>query len=152
MKKSSLAALIIILAAVLVGGFIYYQKNKLDLPPIHNMSGRVTAVGNESITVTGNLSNRASVYTQEGPALEEVIEFTITPNTTFQKKVVFIAKKYQVQTGTSTSFTPTTFTSKGSFEDMMVGLPVVMQSKDNLFEEKRAEAFEIKYQLTEYEK
>ena len=79
--------------------------------------------------------------------------FTLTPETTFQKKVVFIAKKYQVVNGVSEAFTPITFTSAGSLKDLHVGMPITaVQSKDNLYEETEATAVEIKYELTEYEK
>ncbi len=153
MSKTIFTALIIFLVAVGISGAVYYQKVRVEKPAIYNMSGRVTAVSGDTMTVTGALSNRAYVYTKEGPAPEQTVEFAITPETTFKKKVVWIAKKYQVQDGVSEPFTPTTFTSDGSLSDLKVGMPVTaVQGKEDLYKETKATAVEIKYELTEYEK
>lgn len=146
MKNTVLLASIIIIVGVTVGGFIYYKKQSVSLPPIYNMSGRVVAVDVDSVTIKGALSNRAKVYSDKGPAPEQTIVFKVTPDTKYQKTLVLMTRDDKAEGG----FTSRSFTSSGTFSDLAVGIPIIaVQGKGDLSGESKAMAVEIKYQLLE---
>lgn len=147
-NKTYLILILIILVIGVLFAYNYYDKFKDNSPSVNKsfvskqFSGKVIQVNDGIVTVSQNAGSGSQ---------EQIIEFTTTPETKFNK-TLFIITVEQIKSGKS--YQPEQKKSEGSIADLIpgVGIEKLSSKEDISATTSKATAIEINYNIYDFPK
>ena len=137
--------IIIIVIAVLVAGWVWFEYFRDDEMTSNSISGQVDAVGADTVTVKGIVEGVVEEGQLSGPELRretKTITLLITPKTKFIKTTYSVPKGLK----DGETFTPDMTEGPGMLSEIVAGMRIIKaDTAENLFYTDNATATRIHY-------